>query len=82
MEGKASDDYGEHGIDGGDGGSPSLSMKVVTEMETIVIEANMAMEAVETPVEAKTEMAGDHFLPPVPVAAVPSEAEERDVNNK
>ena len=32
MEGKAADDYGEYGIDGDDGGSTSLSMKVVLTM--------------------------------------------------
>ena len=32
MEGEAADDDIEDGIDGGDGGSPSLSMKVVLEM--------------------------------------------------
>ena len=81
MEGEAADYDGEGGIDGGDGGSPSLSMKVVLEMDTISIEANMYMEAVGAPAEAKTEMAGAHFPPPVPVAVSPSEAEERDVDN-
>ena len=37
MEVDAADDYGEDGIDGGYGGSPSLSMKVVMAMETIAI---------------------------------------------
>ena len=32
MKGEAADDNGEYGIDGGDGGSPSLSMKVVLAM--------------------------------------------------
>ena len=32
MEDEADDDDGEYGINGGDGGSPSLSMKVVLEM--------------------------------------------------
>ena len=50
-------------------------------METIEIEANMAMEAVGAPAEAKTEMAGSHFPPLVPVSVAPSEAEERNVDN-
>ena len=50
-------------------------------METIAIEAKMAMEAVGEPAEAKTEMVGAHFLPPVPVAVAPSETDERDVDN-
>ena len=56
-------------------------MKVVLEMETIAIEANMDMEEVGAPVEAKTEMSGAHFPPSVPVAVSPSEAEERYVDN-
>ena len=51
-------------------------------METIAIESNMAMEEVGAPVEAKTEMAGAHFPPLVPVAVAPSEAYKRDVDNK
>ena len=43
MEGEADDDTGEDGIDGGDGGSPSLSMKVLLEMDTISIESKMTM---------------------------------------
>ena len=43
MEGNKADDYGEDGIDGCDGGSPSLSMKVVLEMDTIEIEDKMSM---------------------------------------
>ena len=43
MEVEAADDAGEDGIDGGDGGSPSLSMKVLLEMDTISIKSNMAM---------------------------------------
>ena len=43
MEGEADDENGEDDIDGGDGGSHLLSMKVVLEMYTIAIEANMAM---------------------------------------
>ena len=43
-------------------------------METTSIEANMAMEAVGAPAESKTEMAGAHFPPLVPVAVSPSEA--------
>ena len=39
------------------------------------------MEDVGAPAEAKTDMAGDHLPPPVPVAVVTSEAEERDVDN-
>ena len=54
MEGEAADDDGEDGIDGGDRGSPSLSMKVVLAMETKSIEAKMAMDSVGTPVELKT----------------------------
>ena len=81
MEGKAVDDDGEDGIYVGDGGSHSLSIKVVMEMDTIEIETKMAMEAVGAPVEAKIEMAGAHFPPPVPVEVAPSEAEERDVDN-
>ena len=42
-------------------------------METIEIEANMAMGAVGAPVEAKRDMAGDHFLLPVPVSVATSE---------
>ena len=34
-----------------------------------------------TPTEGKTETAGVHFPPPVPVSVAPSEAEERDVYN-
>ena len=41
MEGEADGDDGEDGIDDGDGGSPSLSMKVVMAMETIAIEDKM-----------------------------------------
>ena len=73
MEGEAADDDGEDDIDGGDGGSPSLSMKLVLEMETIAIESNMDTEAVGAPAEAKTYMAGSHLPPPVPVAVAPSE---------
>ena len=43
MEGEADDDAGEDGIDGGDGGSPSFSMKVLLEMDTISIESKMTM---------------------------------------
>ena len=39
------------------------------------------MGAVGEPVDTKTETAGAHFLPPVPVAVAPSESEERDVDN-
>ena len=81
MEGEAADDDGEDYIDGGDGGSPSFSIKVVLAKETIQIEAKMDMEAVGAPAEANTEMLGYHFPPPVPVVVVPSEAEERDVDN-
>ena len=73
MEGKAADYDGEDSIDGGDGGSPSLSMKLVMAIDTIAIEAKMYMEAVGAPAEAKTEMAGAHFPPPVPVTVAPSE---------
>ena len=41
----------------------------------------MDVEAVGAPAEAKTEMAGSHFPPPVPVAVAPSEVEERGVVN-
>ena len=51
-------------------------------MYTIAIEANMAMEAVGSPEEAKTEIAEAHVPPPFPVTVAPSEAEERDVDNK
>ena len=51
-------------------------------MVTIEIEANMVMEAVGAPKEAKTDMERAHFPPPVPVAVAPSEAEEKDVENK
>ena len=34
-----------------------------------------------TTAEEKTDMAGTHFPPPVPVAVAPSEAEERDVEH-
>ena len=81
MEGEAADEDGEDGIDVCDGGSPSLSMKVVLAMETIAIEANMAMETVGAPAKANTDMTGAHFPPPVPVAVAPSEAEETDVDN-
>ena len=50
-------------------------------MEAITIEAKMSMEAVGAPAEAKAEIAGAHFPPPVPVAVAPSEAEERGVDN-
>ena len=50
-------------------------------MDTISIEAKMYMETVGAPAEENTEMAGAHFLPPVPVSVVPSEAEERYVDN-
>ena len=56
-------------------------MKLVLAMETIAIEAKMDMEAVGAPAEAKREIVGAHFLPPVPVAVAPSEAEEMDVDN-
>ena len=79
MKGDADDDNLEYGEDVGDGGSPSFLMKVVLSMETIAIEANMYMEAVEAPMEAKIEMAGAHFPPLVPIAVAPSEAKERDV---
>ena len=49
MEGEAADDDGEYGICGGDGGSTSLSMKVVLAMDTIAIESKMDMESVGTP---------------------------------
>ena len=39
------------------------------------------MEALGAPAEAKTEMAGSHFLLSVPVSVAPSEAEERYVDN-
>ena len=81
MEGKTDDDNGEDGIDGSDGGSPSLSTKVVLALETIATEANMDMEAVGAPSEVKTEMVGAHFQPPDPAAVEPSESEERDVDN-
>ena len=54
TEGEAADDDGEDGIDAGDGGSPSLSMKVVLIIYTISIEAKMYMEAVGVSTEAKT----------------------------
>ena len=41
----------------------------------------MAMEAVGAPAEAKTDMTGAHFSPPVPVEVEPIEAEERNVEN-
>ena len=50
-------------------------------MDTIAIEDKMAMKAVGAPAEAKTEMAGAHLPPPVPVSVAPSKAEERYVNN-
>ena len=81
MEGEAADDNGEDDIDGSDGGSPSLSMKVTLTMKNIAIEAKMDMDAVGAPEEAKTDMEGAHFPPPVPVAVAPSEEEERDVKN-
>ena len=37
MEVEAADGHGEDGIDSCDGSSPSLSMKLVLEMETIAI---------------------------------------------
>ena len=37
MEGEAADDNGEDGIDGGDGESPSFSIKVELGMDTISI---------------------------------------------
>ena len=73
TEGGADDEYGEDGIDGGDVGSPSLSMKVVLATMTISIEARMDMEAVGENVEEKTEMEGAHFSPPVPVEVAPSD---------
>ena len=48
-------------------------MKVVLIMETIAIDAKMAMETAGVPAEAKTEMSGAHFPPPVPVSVAPSE---------
>ena len=81
MEGEAADYNGEDGIYGGDGRSPSLSIKVVLVMDTISIEANMGMEAVGAPAKVKTEMVGAHFPTPVPAAVAPSEAEEIDVDN-
>ena len=50
-------------------------------METTAIESKMDMEAVGAPAEAKTDIAGAHFPPPVTVAVAPSEAEDRDVDN-
>ena len=41
----------------------------------------MDIETVDVPAEAKTEMAGAHLPPPVPVAVEPSELEERNVDN-
>ena len=82
MEGEANDDCGEDGIDGGDEGSPSLSMKVLLEMDTIAIEAKISTEVVGAHAEAKTDMSGAHFPPPLTVVVSPSEAEERDVDNK
>ena len=43
-------------------------------METIAKEPKVAMEEVGAPAEAKTEMAGANFLPPVHVEVAPSEA--------
>ena len=50
-----------------------MSMKVVLIMETIEIDAKMDMEAVGAPAEAKTDIEGAHFPPPVPVSVAPSE---------
>ena len=50
-------------------------------MQTIEIEARISMEAVGAPVEAKTDMSGAHFPPPVPVAVAPRNSEESDVEN-
>ena len=72
---RGNDDDGEYGIDGGDKGSRSFSMKVVLAMETIVIESKMAMEAVGAPADAKKEMAGANFLSIVLVAVSHSEEE-------
>ena len=58
-----------------------MSIKVVLEMKTTEIEANMDMEAVGTPTEAKIDMEGAHFPPPVTVSVETSESEERDVDN-
>ena len=49
-----------------------MSTKVVLAIETIAIEGKMAMEAVGAPTESKTDMAGAHLPPPVPVAVAPS----------
>ena len=58
------------------GVSPSLSMTVIMSMDSIAIEAKMG-----APVEAKTDMAGAHFPPLVPVAMEPIEVEEMNVEN-
>ena len=50
-------------------------MKVLLAMETIAIEDKIDMEAVGTPAEVKTYMAGSHPPPPVSIAVAPSEAE-------
>ena len=50
-------------------------MKALLVMDTISIEAKMAVEAVGAPAEANTEMTGDNVPPLVPVAVAPSEAE-------
>ena len=44
-------------------------------METIKIEDKMAIKAVCAPAEAKKEMSGFHFTPPVSVSVAPNEAE-------
>ena len=50
-------------------------------MYTIAIEADMSIEAVGAPAEAKTDIVGAHFTPPFPVSVSPIEAEERYFEN-
>ena len=49
-----------------------MPINVVLLMDTIAIEVNMYMEAVDAPAEAKTEILGDRFPPLVPVSLAPS----------
>ena len=50
-------------------------------MENVKKEAKIYMGAVGEPVDTKTETAGAHFLPPVPISVAPIESKERYVVN-
>ena len=50
-------------------------------MDNISIESLVAINSVGVHEKLKTDMAGYNFLPPVPLALAPSEAEQKGANN-